>query len=133
MKSVSCPIALHPDGAPRRLPVFEHPKGGLHLVTSALITGQNPDTIAARALYANSGLETRHTLTLGTSDKIETNTLWHFTLCRTVPPVREKWAHHCADGGGYLAKYHWLEIDHLLPAAMPQQMQNAIAWIRDTL
>lgn len=132
MRAVACPIALHPDGAPRRIPVFQHPTAGLQLVKGSIRTGERHEAAATRELYEGSGLETRNALYLGSSQNIQRDTEWHFTLCRIVPPVREEWAHHCTDDGGHLFKFHWISLDSPTPEMHPI-FQDAIAWIRSAL
>ena len=95
----ACPVVLHPDGAPPRIPVFRHPQAGLQLVKGGIREGESPEAAAARELFEESGLETRSTLLLGTSDSIGADETWHFSLCRIAPPVRARWAHLCRDDG----------------------------------
>lgn len=129
-RQVACPIALHPDGFPPRLPVFEHPKAGLQLVKGGIDPGEAPQTAAARELFEESGLETRSALFLGTSDAIQTSEVWHFSLCRLAPPVRTAWAHHCADDGGHLLKFSWIALDDDTPQAFHPVFCRAFDWIR---
>jgi 8-oxo-dGTP pyrophosphatase MutT (NUDIX family) len=133
MRAVACPIALHPDGAPRRIPAFQHPTAGLQLVKGGIKTGETPQAAAARELFEESGLETRNALFLGSSAAIQPEAEWHFSLCRIVPPVRAAWAHLCTDDGGHLFKFHWIELDDPIPDNMDPIFHNALAWIRENL
>lgn len=132
-RQVACPIALHPDGAPVRLPVFRHPQAGYQLVKGGIRPGETPQAAAARELFEESGLETKNALYLGQSDTIEDAAVWHFSLCRVVPPVRSQWAHLCADDGGQRFEFHWHEVSTDVPAPCHTTFQNALAWIRTTL
>ncbi|WP_293448302.1 NUDIX domain-containing protein [Planktotalea sp.] len=131
-RHVVCPVALHPDGAPLRIPIFEHPKAGLQLIKGSFQDGERFEAGAARELFERSGVETRSAIYLGPSDAIQTDAVWHFSLCRVSIPVREAWQHFCKDGGGHLFKFTWLDLsnsDHDLPTPY----SNAISWIKDTL
>ena len=127
---VACPIALHPDGAPLRLPVFRHPKAGVQLVKGGIRAEEAPAAAAARELFEESGLETRSALLLGQSTEIAPGELWHFSLCRVVPPVRDRWAHFCADDGGHRFEFHWHDISTPLPAPCHETFENALTCIR---
>ncbi|PTX57316.1 NUDIX domain-containing protein [Litoreibacter ponti] len=127
----ACPVALHPDGAPRRVPVFEHPLAGLQLVKGTVRAGEDPTRAAARELFEESGLETRAAIPLGQSDGIVAGERWHFALCRIAPPVRERWQHHCADDGGHLFKFHWIALDE--PSDLPAPFDAALAQMRALL
>ncbi|ASM73477.1 MULTISPECIES: hypothetical protein [Roseobacteraceae] len=129
MKSVVCPVALHPDGAPRRLAIATHPQ--IALVHSTLPQAARPENAAAQALFAVGGLETRAALLLGTSDNIVKAERWHFALCRTVPPVRDLWQN--ADPDGELRRFGWLALDGTAPDDIAQVYQRALDWIRGAL
>lgn len=131
-RQVVCPVALHPDGAPLRLPIFEHPKAGIQLVKGGLQAGERPKAGAARELFEESGLETRAALYLGNSDAIVSGEIWHFSMCRLVPPVRAHWQHLCADDGGNLFKFQWLDLTGPLPD-MHISFRNAVDWIKAAL
>ena len=132
-RKVACPVALHPDGAPLRLPVFRHPQAGLQLVKGGVHADETPAAAAARELFEESGLETRAALPLGTSALIHQDELWHFALCRIVPNVRQTWAHHCRDDGGHLFRFHWHPIADPLPEDAHPVFQAALDWIREQL
>ena len=128
-RQIACPVALHPDGAPQRIPMFENPQAGLQLVTGAIRVGERPEAAAARALYESSGLETRTALYLGASDQIMVGTEWHFALCRVAPPVRQRWQHHSVTDGGHPLRFEWQDLsapDPVLDAAFVA----ALRWIR---
>ncbi len=131
MTQKACPIALHPDGLPRRIPAFEHPKAGLQIVKGTIKPGEAPERAAARELFEESGLETRAALNLGQSDAIVEEQVWHFALCRIVPPVRDRWQHFCADDGGHLFKFFWLGLDDPIPEGFASPFQRALHWIRE--
>ncbi|MEQ6201925.1 hypothetical protein ABMC88_02615 [Sulfitobacter sp. HNIBRBA2951] len=133
MKQVACPIALHPDGAPARIPLFDHPTAGYQLVDGVLKPDEHPEAAAARALYNVSGLETRATLYIGDNADIQAQAQWHFTLCRIAPPIREKWQHFCKEDGGQLLRFHWHPLDAPLPDDTNEVCHAALAWIRKTL
>jgi 8-oxo-dGTP pyrophosphatase MutT (NUDIX family) len=133
LRQVVCPVALHPDGMPLRLPVFEHPIAGLQLVKGGIGPAEPPQTAAARELFEESGLETRSALLLAQSDQIQSGTVWHFALCRIAPPVRTAWAHHCTNDGGHLFRFHWHEVAQDLPKDTHPMFQNALAWIEAAL
>jgi len=132
MTAIACPVALHPDGAPRRIAVFTAGDGSLRLVHSPCPPDLLPQTAAARALFDQSGLESRAALPLGTSDRVQPGVLWHFTLCRIVPPVRDRWAHVQASASE-LRHFHWLPLDDPLPAAMDATSASALAWLKATV
>lgn len=131
MKIIACPVALHPDGATHRIAIGQHPTEGLQLVTAIAPTPQDAAGCAARALFDMSALETRAALPIGTSPNIETNTEWHFALCRIVPPVREEWKHLHADTGTLL-HFSWMPLDAEIDGLTPQDLR-ALDWIRATL
>ena len=112
MRLVACPVALHPDGAPRRLAIATKPQ-------------------LALVLYAIGGLETRAALLLGTSDDIVAGERWHFALCRTVPPVRAHWQNAGPDGT--LQRFGWLALDDALPDGLTTPHDRALDWIRAAL
>ncbi len=130
MRQVACPIALHPDGVVRRVAAFEHPQAGLQLVKGGVQEGEAPAAAAARELYEEAGLETRAALLLGRSEDIAPDEVWHFALCRIVPPVRERWQHLCADDGGHLFRFFWLPLDAPAPAGFEARYLRALDWIR---
>ena len=130
-RAVVCPVALHPDGAPLRIPVFEHPLVGLQLVKGGLRENERFEAGAARELFEESGLETRSALYLGASEHIQENTIWHFSLCRLAPPVRDAWQHFCKNDGGNLFKFKWLEVNDAGQLTPPYS--DALDWMRATL
>ena len=133
---IVCPIALHPSGAPLRMParvpLGDAADGAFELVTCT-IDASIADTSghAARALYDLTGLETRSALTLGASDDIAPDQLWHFALCRLAPPVREAWQHLDRENGGQLRRFAWVSLDS--DAAFCDTHARAFDWIRATL
>lgn len=129
----ACPIALHPDGTPRRIAAFSHPQAGAQLVKGTIEPGEVPARAAARELFEESGLETRTAMSIGQSDQIVADETWHFVLCRIVPPVREAWQHHCADDGGHLFRFFWQPLDTDMPPEFGLPFQNAVRWIRANL
>lgn len=129
MRLVACPVALHPDGAPRRLAIATQPQ--IELVQSAIPQDARPENSAAQALYAIGGLETRAALLLGTSDDIVAGERWHFALCRTVPPVRDQWQNAGPDGT--LQRFGWLALDDTLPDGLTAPHRRALDWIRAAL
>ncbi|MCR8824958.1 NUDIX hydrolase [Pseudosulfitobacter koreensis] len=129
MKQIACPVALHPDGAPRRLAVATYPLTAL--VLSDIAQGIRPEAAAAHALYDISGLETRAALLLGTSDDIVAGERWHFALCRTVPPVRDRWQNAGPDGT--LHRFGWLALDDAAHHDFAPTHQSALDWIRAAL
>lgn len=132
-RHVACPVALHPDGAPLRVPVFQDQLGRFQLVKGGIEAGERPETAAARELFEESGLETRGALLLGTADDLHDGEIWHFSLCRVVPPVRARWQHFCEDDGGHLLRFHWHGLGTPDPAPFHPKFQKALAWIRATL
>ena len=131
MKIIVCPVALHPDGATRRIAISQHPTEGLQLLKANEPTRQDSAGCAARALYAMSALETHAALPIGTSPDIETSAEWHFALCRIVPPVRERWKHLHAEAG-ILLHFSWMPLDEEIEGLTPQDLR-ALDWIRATL
>ncbi|MBD3664621.1 NUDIX domain-containing protein [Sulfitobacter aestuariivivens] len=130
--AVSCPVALHPDGAPQRLPILAHPSDGLHLITGHIRNGERADASAARALFEQSGLETRAALVLGQSDAIVDDEHWHFALCRIAPPVRARWQHPCPDGGGQPHRFEWITLAQAR-STLQGPCQRALNWIEAAL
>ncbi len=128
MRNITCPVALHPDGTPSRLPVFEGPEGDIAVIRGEIRAGERPERAAALRLIEQSGLETRATLILGASDDIEEGARWHFTLCRVVPPVRDWWQHSGA--GGALHRFGWATLDD---ARLRGCDARARDWIRGML
>lgn len=133
MKQVACPVALHPDGANRRIAILEHRHAGLQLVSGGIRTDEPPTAAAARKLYEESGLETRAALSLGSSSGINDNQVWHFALCRVVPPVRDHWQHHSAGDGGQLFKFFWMPLDSAPYQGFYPRDLRALDWIRAAL
>ncbi|QUJ75770.1 hypothetical protein KDD17_12535 [Sulfitobacter albidus] len=116
MITVTCPVALHPDGAPLRIARAD-----------ALLfaeTTQPPAPAAAHLLFDALGLETRSALPLGTSTDITKGAEWHFILCRIKPPVRETWRHLTPDGT--LVTGRWIPLSDA-------GNHPALDWIRATL
>lgn len=130
-RQVACPVALHPDGAPLRIPLFKHPLAGMQLVKGGIKPDERPEAAAARELFEESGLETRGALLLGQSEEIVPNEVWHFALCRIVPPAQAKWQHFCSDDGGHLFRFHWHALSDPLDA--DERFLRAIDWIRSAL
>lgn len=124
----ACPIALHPDGAPLRLPVFIHPQTGLQLIKGTVAPNEPPAKAAARELFEESGLETKQAIVIGESGTIAAGQIWHFALCRIASQVRPEWQHYCADDGGHLFKFHWHKLDASHKGFAPPY-QNALNWI----
>ena len=131
MKIIACPVALHPDGATRRIAICQHPTEGLQLVKATAPTPQEATGSAARILYVMSALETRAALPIGTSPDIEPNTEWHFALCRIVPPVREIWKHLHTDTNTLL-HFKWMPLDAEIEGLTVAE-KYALDWIRATL
>lgn len=129
MKLVACPVALHPDGAPRRLAIATHPQPAL--IHAEFAPDARPENTVAQALYAIGGLETRAALLLGTSDAIIAGERWQFALCRTVPPVRAQWQNAGPDGT--LQRFGWLALDDPLPDGLTAPHSRAIDWIKAAL
>ncbi|MEM6759313.1 MAG: NUDIX domain-containing protein [Pseudomonadota bacterium] len=133
MRSVVCPVVLHPNGAPSRIAAFEHPQAGLQLVKGGLRDGERAEQAAARELFEESGLEARSAILLGVSGGIQTGERWHFALCRVKPSVRAQWQHFCADDGGHIFRFFWLNLTTEPSAAFEDRYVRAIDWIRATL
>lgn len=133
VREVACPVALHLDGVPRRIAAFEHPLAGLQLVKGGIRPGERPEQAAARELFEESGLETRAAIFLGDSTGIDAGTRWHFSLCRLAGPLRDRWQHLCADDGGHLFRFFWLDLDAPLPKGFAPPFQRAFDWIRASL
>ncbi len=130
MRQVACPVALHPDGTPLRLPIFEHPKGGFQIIKGGIKANERPERAAARELIEESGLQTRSALLLGHSDDIVSGERWHFSLCRVAPPIRDRWQHFCADDGGLLLRYEWAALDD---TRLTGRFARAAKWIEAAL
>jgi hypothetical protein len=124
---IACPVALHPDGTPTRLPVLTRATGGQQLVRIEAADGESPVTAAARALLRQSGLETRAALHMGRSDDIVPGECWHFALCRVVPPVRDRWQHPGAGDGSRLA-FQWMTLEQAA-ATLQGRCARALEWI----
>ena len=118
-RHIACPIALHPDGAPLRVPLFQTPQAGLQIVCGSLGKAERPEAAAARHLFEQSGLETRSALYLGTSDGIVDGEDWHFALCRLVPPVRDAWRHMRAEDSGPVLEFGWHALETSQPDCGP--------------
>lgn len=130
MKQTACPVALHPDGATRRIAICLHPQTGPQLMKAT--AGADPAGTAARALYALSMLETRAAIPIGTAPEIAPDTQWHFALCRIVPPVRENWQ-HLPKGTGDLLKFTWMPLDAAPMDGFDAADLRALDWIRAAL
>lgn len=133
MRQLACPIALHPDGAPLRLAVFEHPTDGWQLVKGDLRKGEPSANAAARELFEESGLETRAAIAIGQSDAIQEGANWHFALCRIALPVRNKWQHYCADDGGHLFRFEWMDLQGAPDQDFHPIFMRALNWIKAEL
>jgi len=133
LRSIACPVALHPDGFPARIPVFEHPQAGFQLIKGGVTPSERPEAAAARELFEESGLETRAAVSIGHSDSIQENARWHFSLCRVAPPVRPQWQHLCCDDGGHLFKFQWLALTAPPPEPFDPIFQRALDWMRAQL
>lgn len=131
MKIIACPVVLHPDGALRRIAVLQDPSGDLQLVKAAAPDPEDATGAAARALYAMSALETRAALPIGTSNTINADEVWHFALCRIVPPVREQWKHLDANSSKLL-HFSWMSLDASFDGFCAQD-KRALDWIKATL
>ena len=129
MKQIACPVALHTDGATHRIAVYQDPTGGLHLAHTITPSSQDATGIAARLLFAMSALETRAALPIGTA--ATSAEMWHFALCRIVPPVREQWKHPHAETGTLL-HWRWMPLDAPLEGLSAQDTR-ALEWIKATL
>ena len=128
----ACPVALHPDGSPLRIVVFQHPLAGLQLPKGTVRTDEDPTRAAARELFEETGLETVSAMPLGQTSQIAPGEVWNFALCRIKPPVRDRWRHFCADDGGHLFECHWHPITGDNPA-LPAPYDRALEWIRSEL
>ena len=133
MRQVACPVALHPDGALRQIAVFKHPQAGMQLVKGGIKPGEPQMAAASRELYEESGLETRATLLIGSASDIHPDEVWHFTLCRVVPPIREQWQHYCADDGGHLFHFLWMALDTPAQSGFDPRYLRALDWLRANL
>lgn len=131
MKIIACPVALHPDGAVQRIAVLQDASGAQQLVKATAPTPEEATGTAARALYAMSALETRAALPIGTSDLIDPDEVWHFALCRIVPPVREHWK-HLRENSSELLHFGWIPLDASVHGFSAQD-KRALDWIRATL
>lgn len=133
IRDVACPVALHPEGFPRRIAVFEHPQAGVKLVTSGFSASLRPEQAAAQRLFDTSGLETRAALSLGVTTDIEPGQRWHFSLCRLAGPVREVWQHHSKGDDAQLLRFFWIALDDPTPQALDAPFDAAVSWIRGAL
>ncbi|MEO0632570.1 MAG: NUDIX domain-containing protein [Pseudomonadota bacterium] len=133
MRQVACPVVLHPDGAPARIAAFQHPQAGLQLVKGGLREGERAEQGAARELFEESGLETRSAILLGVSEDIVPSEQWHFALCRIKPPVRSQWQHFCADDGGHVFHFFWVDLTDAPGTACDARYARAVDWVRGTL
>ncbi len=133
LRQVACPIALHPDGAPRRIAVFQHPQAGWQLVKGGLRAGEAPAAGAARELFEESGLETRAAISIGEASDIQEGAIWHFALCRIAPPVRARWQHFCADDAGHLFTFEWMSLDDAPSHTFDPIYLRALDWIKGRL
>ncbi|WP_298858355.1 hypothetical protein [uncultured Sulfitobacter sp.] len=131
MTIIACPVALNPDGATRRIAVYQTPDGTQHLVKTIVPTADKATRAAAQALYTVSTLETRAALPIGTSSEITADEVWHFTLCRIAPPIREQWKHVCADTSALL-QFSWMTLDIPLNG-FTETDKRALDWIKATL
>lgn len=131
MKHFACPVALHPDGAIRRIAVYQHPTHGLKLVKAAAPDAAEAIATAARILYALSTLETRAAIPIGASHDIGPDEIWYFALCRIVLPVREKWQHLHAETSTRLL-FSWMPLDTPSTGFDAQDMR-AVTWIKSNL
>lgn len=133
LRQVACPVALHPDGAPLRIPVLKHPAERYQLVKGGIEAGEAPERAAARELFEESGLETRSAIFLAASQDLYPGEIWHFSLCRVAPPVRDRWQHFCKDDGGHLLQYHWHGLNDPPPQQMHPTFVAALEFIRSLL
>lgn len=131
MNIIACPVALHPDGATRRIAVYQTPDGTHHLIKTNAPSQIEATRAAAQKLYAMSALETRAALPIGTSSDINLDEIWHFHLCRIVPPIREQWKHICPDTSALL-QFSWMPLDTPLDN-FSERDTNALRWIKATL
>jgi hypothetical protein len=129
MKQIACPVALHPDGAMRRIAVYHHPSGSLHLAQAITPSPQDAASTAARLLFAMSALETRAALPIGTS--ATSRQMWHFALCRLKPPVREQWKHLHTETNTLL-HWTWMPLDAPIEGLSAQDTR-ALEWIKASL
>jgi hypothetical protein len=132
MNLVACPVALHPDGAQRRIAVCLHPQHGLRLISTAVAGQDDPTDVAARILYALSALETRAALPIGSTPDITEGDEWHFALCRIVPPVRERWQ-HLSKADNALLQFTWMPLDDPPIAGFGASDLRALAWLKAAL
>lgn len=128
----ACPVVLHPEGAPLRHLVMEHPAAGLQLVKGAVGAGEDPARAALRELWEEAGVQAGAALPLGQSDEIQPGETWHFTLVRPAVPLRERWRHLSADDGGTRFGFSWMPI-RARPAAMEARYHRALDWIEGAL
>lgn len=119
MKQLACAVALHPDGAPLRLALAD----GQTLPPMAEFT-EAAAPFAARHLLNTLGLETRNAIIIGTSEEVAQDSMVHFVLCRTVPPVRPQWKHQQPDGSVITAR--WISFEEL-------PSNDVMRWITKTL
>jgi len=126
-----CPVALHPDGAPLRLPAVTQADGSQALVHCPENPALPRAQTAANALYHQTGLETRNALFIGRDEgQIEQGALWHFYLCRLALPVRDRWQHLAPDQT--LNRLGWLELSQ--PHSALKGVDPLLCdWIRSTL
>lgn len=131
MRHIACPVALHPDGGLRRIAMCLHPENGPQLLQTSVGDPTQASGTAARVLFARSALETRAALLIGTSTDINPDEIWHFALCRIVPPVREQWQ-HLDPTSGALLRFSWTTLD-APPNDLSAPDARALDWIRTTL
>ncbi len=108
MKQLACSVALHPDGAPRRLAL-----GAEQTLPPMVAFDVDAAPAAARHLLQTLGLETRSAITIGMSTELAKGCAVHFVLCRIAPPVRPEWKHLQPDGTVVAAR--WTAFDALPP------------------
>lgn len=130
MTDKACAIVLHPDGAPMRLLMFEHPSAGTQIVKGTIEPGENPERAAARELFEEAGVETLSALRLGQRDIVPDQT-WHFVLCRPKPPLRDQWRHYCRDDGGHLFRFFWVMLED--PPKLQSPFDAAFAFAKDCI
>lgn len=131
LRHMLCPVALHPDGAPLRLPVIVQPDGSQALVHCPETSANNRAQTAADALFIQTGLETRDALLIGHDEgTIERGALWHFCLCRVTPPVRAQWQH--LTRARILNRLSWLNLAADSAALSPTDAALC-AWIKASL
>ncbi len=133
MKQVACPVALHPDGTPRRLAMYEGAQGLMRLVTGPITAGGHPEASAARELFDQAGLETQATMMLGTKDMGPGAGNWHFVLCRIKPPVRMRWQQAYRAAQSQLRRFGWVDLDAMDEGAVGEDDLRALHWIKDAL